>query len=154
ALLGGHAAVLERELHVLERGGAWQEVEPLEDEADEPVAHDRAPVVGPIADVEAAERVRAARGAIETAEDVHERRLAAARRPHDGHDLAVLDLEIDVAQRAHDPGARDVVLGDAAELDERLGGHQKSLPFFLSSASVSSVTTFAPPGSASGTTSV
>ncbi|MDF2697656.1 MAG: uncharacterized protein K0S65_6039 [Labilithrix sp.] len=65
------AAIDERELHVLERRGAWQEVEALKDEADEPVPQDRARIARAGADVEARELVRAARGAVEAAEDVH-----------------------------------------------------------------------------------
>ena len=44
-LAGRDAAVDERQLHVLERGGARQEVEPLEHEPDQPVAHHGAGVV-------------------------------------------------------------------------------------------------------------
>ncbi len=45
------------------------------------------------------EHVRAARRPVEAAEDVHQRRLARAALPDDGDELAVVDGDVDVAQR-------------------------------------------------------
>ena len=179
-LLGGDSAVDERQLHVLLRGGTRQEVEPLEDEADEAVAHQRAPVVGAAADVETGEPVEAVGRAVEAAEDVHHRRLARAAGADDGHELAAAHGELHVAERAHHTGAGVVILGDVGQLDERLGlgelGHPRgnrrlpfvgrggvvrggggerfhqNIDFFLSS--FSSVTTLVPSGSAPGMISV
>ena len=39
---------------------------------------------------------------VEAADEVHERRLAGARRTHDGHVLVAPNREVDAAQRAHD----------------------------------------------------
>jgi hypothetical protein len=56
------AAIHERQLHVLERGGARQQVEALEHEADEAVADDGARVVAAKRDVDAVERILPAEG--------------------------------------------------------------------------------------------
>src|SRR6185295_10053786 len=94
ALARADAAVDERELHVLERGGARQEVEALEDEPDQPVPDDRAGVVAPPGHVDAIEQVAPPRRAIEAADDVHERALARAALPDDGHELAAADGQV------------------------------------------------------------
>ena len=60
--------------------------------------------------------------AVVHAEDVEQRRLAGARRPHDRDELALLDVEVDAAQ---DVGAADAVrvrLLDVAQRDEHLQG--------------------------------
>ncbi len=40
-------------------------------------------------------------GDVESRDEVQQRRLAAARRPHDRDELARRDVEVDAAQRAH-----------------------------------------------------
>ena len=102
------------------------------------------------ADVEPAELVDAARRPVEAPEDVHQRALAGAARPDDRDELALLDLEVDLAERAHRSRAGLVVLLDATERDERGFDHgaQNIFPFFfLSASSISSVTIFVPAGS-------
>ena len=56
---------------------------------------------------------RPLRRAVEPGEQVHERRLARARRAHDGRELADGDLERDAAQRVHGRLALAVLAGDA-----------------------------------------
>src|SRR3972149_3673363 len=59
--------------------------------------------------------VPAARGIVEAAEDVHERRLPRARGAHDGDHLAARNLEVD-------PGGRhDLVSAGAVDLGNSLG---------------------------------
>ena len=78
----------------------------------------------------AVEPVAALVGRVEAAEQVHERRLAGARRPHDGRVLAALDHEVDAAQRvdrlaAHPVAAqRGLRCGSAVR---RCGTHGRSL---------------------------
>ena len=55
-----HAAIDERELHVLERGGAIEQVEALEDESDVVAAQQRALLPRQRADVHAAKAIDAA----------------------------------------------------------------------------------------------
>ena len=60
-----------------------------------------------------------ARRLVEAAEDVHQRRLARARRAHDRDELALVDGQRDAAQRVHLDVAQLVDLGDPVELDDR-----------------------------------
>jgi hypothetical protein len=65
------------------------------------------------------EQVVSRRRRIETADQVHRRRLAGARRTHDGDELALRDRQVDAGQRMHGGVPRPVDLGDAAQLDDR-----------------------------------
>ena len=110
--------VEQRQLDVVERRGARQQVETLEDEADLAVAHDRELIAGHPRDIFAVEDVTAARRAIETAEDVHERRLAGSRRARDRHELALLDVHVGAAQRTDCHFADGVGLDEVANRDD------------------------------------
>ena len=91
----------QRQLDVLERRGAGEQVEGLEHEADLPVADLGALVAVEPRDVDAVEEVAARRRPVEAADDVHERALAGARRAHDRDELARRDRERDAVERAH-----------------------------------------------------
>src|SRR5690606_20198628 len=68
----------------------------------------------------AAEQLVGPRGrAVEAAEQVHQRRLAAARRTHDRDVLARVDLQVDPAQRVHGDVARLIDARQAARADDR-----------------------------------
>ena len=69
----------EREFDVGQRGGARDQVERLEDEADLAAAHECLLVLGQPGDVAAVEEVLAASRYVEAAEDVHQSRLAGTR---------------------------------------------------------------------------
>ena len=101
ALLGGHAGVNQRQLHVVQRSGAGQQVEGLEDEADFLVADARQFVVIQFADQLAVQPVAALAGRVQAADQVHQRGFARARRAHDGDVLVALDADVDAAQRVH-----------------------------------------------------
>jgi len=98
ALLVLDPGVDQRQLDVVERVGARQQVEGLEHEADLVVAHPRQLVVSLLGDLLVLEPVRAAGRGIEAADDVHERRFARARGAHDGHVFVGVDLEVDAVQ--------------------------------------------------------
>ncbi len=103
------------------RSCAGQEVEALEHEADLLVADQcQSPLVEP-GDVDAVEQVPTELGPVEAAEDVHERRLAAPARAHDGHELAALDRDADPAERVHARFTQVVVLVDVLDADEQAG---------------------------------
>src|SRR5690606_35950804 len=69
---------------------------------------------------DAVAEVGAGPGGVEAAQQVHQRGLAGARRPHDGHEGAALDAQVDVLQRDHlGLGAGRVHLAEAARLDDR-----------------------------------
>ena len=113
------AGIDHRQLDIAEGVDARQQVELLEDEADLAVAQGREPVGAQRLDALAVEAVAAGRRTVEAADEVHEGRLARARRAHDGDEVACLDVERDAAQR---DDAAAVELVDAAEvacLDER-----------------------------------
>src|SRR5690606_16111915 len=123
-LLGVEVEVEQRELDVLVDRQLVDEVEALEDEADGAAAEAGAPALGEPGRGVPVEPVLPAGGAVEQAEDVEERGLPAPRRPHDGDELAALDLDGDAAERA----GLDLLGGvDAAEvlrLDEGLAGRR------------------------------
>ena len=116
---GGHGLrrVEQRQLHVLEGGGAGQQVEVLEHEADLPVAQRRRGGRG------RSRRRPRPRGSswprgrpVEQAEDVHEGRLAAARGADHGEERPRRDVEGDAAQR---------VDGDVAQRVGLLAGRRR-----------------------------
>jgi hypothetical protein len=110
------------ELDVLEDVQDRDEVEGLEDEADAPVAQVGEVVEVPVADGLPVEGVGPGGGPVEAADDVEERRLPGAARPHHHRELAGLDVEVHAAERRHDGPAEQVVLRDAAQGDEGQGG--------------------------------
>ena len=65
-------------------------------------------------------------GASRQPEDVHQRRLAAARRPHDRHVFAALDPQRDATQRVHPHLTDGVDTGDSLHADDGVaaGVHQ------------------------------
>ena len=91
--------VEQRQGDVLERAGARQQVEALEHEAELLEPDRRELVVAERRDVVAVEEVPARRRTVEAAQQVHQRRLAGSRRPHDRDVLAGRDGEADAAQR-------------------------------------------------------
>src|SRR5690606_13563161 len=86
-------------LYILEDRQLVDEIEALEDEADGALAEVRALPLGMPGDFVAEEVILAARGIIQETQDVEQRRFAASGRAHDRHELAGLDLEVDVVER-------------------------------------------------------
>jgi hypothetical protein len=78
-----------------------EEVEALEDEADLAAADVCAAGVGGGRQVFVVDHDAPGRRRQEPAEEVQHGGLAAARRPHDGEKLALLDLQRHAAQRRH-----------------------------------------------------
>ena len=91
AVLRRHAGVDERQLDVVERGRARQQVERLEDEPDLLVPDPRQLVVVHLAHLLVVQQVAALRRRVEAADEVHERRLARPGRAHDRDVFAALD---------------------------------------------------------------
>ena len=122
ARLARAAVVFERHEDVLQRGGAGEKVEALEHPADAAPAQVGAVVVGEVRHVLPVELVAAARRRVEEAEDVHECRLAGARRAHERHEFALLDGERDALQHGHVEPTRKVVrLRQVFKVDEGHG---------------------------------
>src|SRR4029079_19760842 len=105
------------QLDVLERGDARNEVEELEDEPDalEPVRLQRALVHR--GEILAVDEDRSRRGTIDAAEQVQQRRLAAAARSHDRDRGSLGHVPRAVAQRVHVAGGDLVPLADPANGD-------------------------------------
>src|SRR5262249_37723195 len=135
ALRARDAGVHERELDVRERVRARQEVERLEHEADPAVPHARELVVLHARHELAVQPVLAGAGRIETADEVHQRRLPRARRAHDRDVLVAADSDVHAAERVDDFAAHVVVARDAARDDDpflapgRAGDAGDGLPF-------------------------
>ncbi len=119
ALLARHAGIHRRHFDVVARGGAAEQVVALEHEAEGLAPQARERVAVERGDVLAHEAVGAAGGAVEAAEEVHQRGLARTRGTHDGDELAGVDGEVDAVQDA----GLDLAIGEAArdapEFDER-----------------------------------
>ncbi len=110
----GIARVDERQLDVVQRRRARQQVEGLEHEADLAVADRGELVVVHLRDDLAAQHVAALARRVEAADQVHQRRLARSGGAHHRDVLARLDLEAHAAQRvdllgAHLVGAPEVL---------------------------------------------
>src|SRR5690606_27205537 len=117
-----HPRVDQRELDVLQARLPRQQVEGLEDEPDPAVAHVGEAVVREAADVLAVEDVAAAGGGVEAADDVHERALPRAARPHDGDVLPPLHLDGEPAEGVDERRAHLVRLPHPLDLDDRAAG--------------------------------
>jgi hypothetical protein len=89
---------------VLERRHRLEQKELLEHEPDVPGAQPGQLAVVERADVVAGDLQPPARGSLERAHDVQQRRLARARRADDGQQLAPRDVQRDAAQRLHAAG--------------------------------------------------
>src|SRR4030095_3212132 len=84
-------------------------------------------------------------GRVEPADQVEQGGLPRAGRPHQSHEIAPRDVEVDAVQHLDALGAPLVVLGDAADLDERLArGRGRPRPGLVGQPPAS------PPRSASG----
>src|SRR5947209_6110888 len=112
-----HAAVDERNRDICRRGSSGQQIETLKDETEMPVAVCRQPVMTKCANIFASKPVASFRRSIEKAQNIHQSRLAGARWPHDGDELAVLDRQIDTVESS-DTGVRGAIdASDACHFD-------------------------------------
>ena len=100
-----------REEHVLLGGQRGEQVEELEDEADLVAAQPGQPAVAEPVVALAAEQDVAGAGGIERPEEVEQRALPGARRPHDGDHLPPADLDVDAVERVDGGVALAVDLG-------------------------------------------
>ena len=120
-----HASVDERQLDVLARARAREQVELLEHEADAPVARCRELVAAHRVGRFAREPVLARRRPVEAAEDVHQRALARAGSAHHGDELARFDRQRHAVERMDDLVAHGVGLDQIDGLDKC---HAPALP--------------------------
>ena len=115
---------LHRHAHIFERGQGGDQVVHLEHEAHGPGAETVQIVLpGQIVPVDD----HLARGRlVQRADQVEQRRFAAAAGPHHGHKLGLLNAEVHVIQRAHFFAIAAVDFGEAQRLDDDfVVGHGK-----------------------------
>jgi len=123
----GRAVVDHRQLDVLHRGEAGEEVEPLEDESETAPAKDRAAVAGKPPHLLPVEAVRPRGRAVQAPEDVHQGRFPRSRRPHHREKFPGGDRQVHPLQRLHEHVSQPVRLDEAGDLDR--GDHpQRILP--------------------------
>ncbi len=113
-----HPRELERQHHVLERSQRGQQLERLEDEAQQPRTQRSARVLVLRRQRHAVDRHFARRRPVEPGQQTQQRRLAGAGRADDRHRSAGFDVERDVVE----DGERCVAARD--DLGERLGADQ------------------------------
>ena len=119
-LASSDARIDERQGDVVCRAALREQVEVLKYEADLLIARESERVVREVRDLLAVELVRSFRRAVEAAEDVQERRLARAGRPHEGGKLALSYRKINARERGDDLIAHRIEFLDAPKLDRRL----------------------------------
>ena len=106
-----------RDLDIAFGGQRGQQVEFLKHEADLAAAKLVRPASDMCGEVDAVDEHAAGVGVGEAAENIEERRLAAARRANDGDKLALFDCQRDAAQSLHIDFADAVSLADILSLD-------------------------------------
>ena len=94
-----HPAVEQRNLHVVEHAQVGDQVEGLEDEADLLVADRGERAIAIAGDRRPVDLHRAPGRRVEQPDQVEQRALAAAGRPHDRDELPFADVEVDVGER-------------------------------------------------------
>ena len=122
----------QRHHHVLQRAELPQQVMELEDEADLPVPHRRERGGGLLAVHQPVEPDLARRRRVEGAQQVEQRALARAARPHDGDELPPAHRQVHARQHL-DRGA----VAAAVQLPESLGLEDRAHSWRIASTGVS-----------------
>src|SRR5438128_2078067 len=120
-------AVKQRQVDVLQRRGAREKIEALENESDLRVADHGALVTSQLRGIDSREDIAAGRRTIETANDIHERRFSGAGGTHDGEELSFVDEQVDAVEGAHFHFAHLINLHELVDLDDVLR-HYRPLP--------------------------
>jgi hypothetical protein len=119
----------ERQLDVLEGRQDGDEVVELEDEPDVVGAPAGRLGVGHPADVLAADLDVARGGRIQAGDEVQQRRLARAGRSHQGEELALIHVQVEVLEHRDDDLIPPVFLVDASQDDRVLLAHRRPTLF-------------------------
>src|SRR5262245_6584404 len=94
-------SVEQGQLHIFEGGSAGEEIKTLKNKTEFAIAVGSQPISIESGNVEAIEKVPAARRTIETAEEVHESRFAGAARAHESDKLAFPDFQRNAPDSVH-----------------------------------------------------
>jgi hypothetical protein len=111
------AGNLHRHRHVFIRRQRRDQVKELEHEADLLATQPGERVLRKAGDVDAVDQHLAGTRRVEAGDETEQRGLAAARRPHDGHELTFADLKRERMQDGERFGAARDGLRDLAQLD-------------------------------------
>ena len=106
--------------HVADRIQVREQVIALEDETKVMAAQGGQLVGGELAGRTPLDAVLATGGAIQTAQNVHQRRLTGSRGADDGHHLARIDAQIDILEDGHLLLSRQKTAIQPAQLQQRL----------------------------------
>ena len=116
-----HVGVIhQRQLHVLQCRSARQEVVGLKHKANLSVADVRQFVFAPLPDRDAINEILARSRLVEATKDVEQGRLAATRRAHDAHELALTNVERHAFKRVNFLTANDKRPLEVLNLDDGL----------------------------------
>src|SRR5207237_87384 len=106
-----------------------EKIERLENKTDFSISNRGQFVIVHFRDVFPIEFIAPGSRGIQTTKHVHQRRLSAAARAHDGDVFVLMNLQRHSAQRAHGLFAHHVILGDVFDVDDELT-NCALLPFF------------------------
>ncbi len=120
-LRAGNAPVNQRQLDVVQSGGARQQIESLKDEPDFLIANTREFIIVHLRNVLAVKPIISLRSRIETTNQVHQRRFARAGWTGNGEILTAMDFERDPVQGVDLLSAHVVRLPNILHGDEDLG---------------------------------
>ena len=116
----------QRQLDVLRRGQHRHQIVELEDEADIGGAKARELALRQPVDALPGDMDLAARRPVDAAEQIEQRRLARARRPHHGDEVAARDGEVEVVEDRDRLLALDEALAQAGEANHRVSDAMSS----------------------------
>ncbi len=126
----GQARVDRRHFDIFLRRRGGDEIVALEDEAESAAAQRGKRIGIERRNILAVEQILPAARTVETAQNIHQRRLAGAGSAHDGDEFARFDVERNAVQHLHGKIAIVVGLADIGEPDKRRvlhgGTHQNS----------------------------
>src|ERR1051326_4524089 len=121
-LFARRAAINQRQLQILQRRGAFEEIVSLKHETDKITPEQCALIATQGTDIAASQVVVAASRRIQAAQNIHHGRFAGARRSHDRNEFAGLNGEADMTERDHGGFACAVHLRNVDQPD-KLGAH-------------------------------
>src|SRR5215213_2159196 len=120
SLRRAHTTVDQRQLNIVQRSRAREQIERLKNETDFLVANASKLVVVHLRNVLAVKPVFTLARSIETADQVHQRRFARTRWTNNRDVLATRDIKRNSVQRMHRLSSHLVGLPDVAHRDQHL----------------------------------
>ena len=115
-------SIEQRQFDVFQGGRARKEMEVLKDKTNLGVAYVRQFFGVQIRHIHSLEQITTVRGAIQAAQDVHQRGFSRAAGPHERDELASFYFQGDIIQGLDGQFARVVHLGNPFQLDDRAHG--------------------------------